>query len=105
MPAACSVRIQLIRRPSSPLFDHCNDRLIVARRSETDLTADLEQPRVQDLERSAPARTVTVVVRPYGIGVQRIVDVEVELHLEPVDLEILAQPEIEGRDPSFEQRP
>src|ERR1700730_3900548 len=71
--------------------------------SETELEAELDNPGVEYLRRAPPVCAVRAVFRPYGIGVQRVVGVEIQLRPVPVESEYLAQPQIEARDPAFEQ--
>jgi hypothetical protein len=73
-------------------------------RSEVERTSDLDQPRIEDLQRRTPARTVGAVHGADGVRVQRVVRVQVDLDAVPIELEDLRQPQIEAGDTVLEQR-
>ena len=67
---------------------------------EVDLATELQQPRVDDRVRVAPARAVGARDGPNVTGVHQVVGVEVQLEPEPTSGEDLAGTDIESADPT-----
>ena len=66
---------------------------------EVDLATELQQPRVDDRVRVAPARAVGASDGPNIAGVHQVVGVEVDLEPEPAVVDDLAGTDIESADP------
>src|SRR5712691_7511566 len=71
---------------------------------EAELAAELDQPRIENLERCTPGCSVDAVDGPDRIGVQRVVRVDVDLETITVVPEDFRQPQVEPGNPVLEQR-